>query len=121
MRATPGRGRALHLALRKSAVNWEPVIGGGYTRARFADGSTAFVKAADEEPYSSALRREVAVYESVEGPFLPRLVGAPDAHWTGRPTRSVCLDPAASQSQTFLSPDAASRASATASPAACAA
>ena len=79
----PALAVAVQSALGKNAVNWEPVIGGGYTRqakwhVRFADGSTAFVKAADEEPFSSALRREVAVYRSVEGPFLPRLVGARD-------------------------------------------
>jgi hypothetical protein len=74
---------ALHRAVGKTAISWEPVIGGGYTRqakwrVRFADGSTAFVKATHEEPYSSALRREVSVYTSVDGPFLPRLVGALD-------------------------------------------
>jgi len=79
----PAVAGAVQRGLRREAVKWEPVIGGGYTRqakwrVRFADGSTAFVKAADEEPYSSALRREVTVYESVDGPFLPRLVGALD-------------------------------------------
>jgi hypothetical protein len=80
---TPAVAGAVRRAVRKDAVDWEPVIGGGYTRqakwrVRFADGSTAFVKAASGEPYSSTLRREVAVYESVEGLFLPRLVGAAD-------------------------------------------
>jgi hypothetical protein len=76
---TPAVAGAVRSAVGKHAVSWEPVIGGGYTRqakwrVRFADGSTAFVKAAQEEPYSSALRREVAVYESVDGSFLPRLL-----------------------------------------------
>lgn len=74
---------ALNRVVGNTAVNWEPVIGGGYTRqakwrVRFAYGSTAFVKATHEEPYASALRREVSVYRSVDGPFLPRLVGALD-------------------------------------------
>jgi hypothetical protein len=82
-RPTPAVVGAVESAVGRDAVNWEPVIGGGYTRqrkwrARFADGSTAFVKAADEEPYSSALKRELAVYSSVDGQFLPRLVGAHD-------------------------------------------
>ena len=82
-RPTPAVAGALQRALGRDAVKWEPVSGGGYTRQAkwrvgFADGSTAFVKAADEEPYSSALRREVTVYESVDGPFLPRLIGALD-------------------------------------------
>jgi hypothetical protein len=80
---TPAVAGAVQSAVGKTAVGWEPVIGGGYTRqakwrVRFADGSTSFVKAAHVEPYSTALRREVAVYTSVEGPFLPRLVGARD-------------------------------------------
>ncbi|MDQ2968861.1 MAG: aminoglycoside phosphotransferase family protein, partial [Actinomycetota bacterium] len=80
---TPAVAEAVHSAVGKDAVEWESVIGGGYTRqakwrVRFADGSTAFVKAAREEPYASALRREVSVYETVDGPFLPRLVGARD-------------------------------------------
>jgi Phosphotransferase enzyme family len=80
---TPALAEAINGALGKDAANWEPVVGGGYTRqakwrVRFADGSTAFVKAAHEEPYSSALRREVEVYKSVDGPFLPRLIGALD-------------------------------------------
>ncbi len=82
-RPTPAVAGAVASAVGKDAVDWEPVIGGGYTRqakwrVRFADGSTAFIKAADEEPYSNTLRREVAVYKSVEGPFLPRLLGAGD-------------------------------------------
>jgi hypothetical protein len=81
--ATPAVAGAVYDAVGKHVVNWEPATGGGYTRqakwrVRFADGSTAFVKAAREAPYSSALRREVAVYESVDGPFLPGLVGARD-------------------------------------------
>jgi hypothetical protein len=80
---TPAVAGAVCNAVGKDAVSWEPVIGGGYTRqakwrVHFADGSTAFVKAAHEEPYSGALRREVAVYKSVDGSFLPRLVGAGD-------------------------------------------
>jgi hypothetical protein len=57
--------------------------GPGYTRQAkwrvlFADGSTAFVKATHEEPFSRTLRREVSVYSSIDTPFLPRLVGALD-------------------------------------------
>ena len=79
----PALAEAVQSAVGKTAINWEPVIGGGYTRqakwrARFVDGSTAFVKATHEEPYSSALRREISVYTSVDGHFLPRLVGVLD-------------------------------------------
>jgi hypothetical protein len=43
--------------------------------AEFDDGSTAFVKAGAEEITSGFLRDELRFYESVEGPFMPRLLG----------------------------------------------
>jgi hypothetical protein len=59
-----------------SADEWE-AVGGGYTRAlkwraRLRDGTTVFVKAAEEdELVLRPLEREIIVYESVRGPFLP--------------------------------------------------
>jgi hypothetical protein len=43
--------------------------------AEFEDGSTAFVKAGAEEITSEFLRDELRFYESVEGFFMPRLLG----------------------------------------------
>jgi hypothetical protein len=43
--------------------------------AEFEDGSTAFVKAGAEEITSEFLRDELRFYESVEGSFMPRLLG----------------------------------------------
>ena len=53
---------------------------GGYTkalrwRAFFADGSSAFVKTAPTEHEGQQLRREAAVYSSVDAEFLPRFYG----------------------------------------------
>jgi hypothetical protein len=44
--------------------------------AEFDDGSTAFVKAGAEEITSGFLRDELRFYESVEGFFMPRLLGS---------------------------------------------
>lgn len=79
---TPAIAAAVCAAAAGDAVTWAAVRG-GYTRQQtwivsFADGSSAFVKAADDEPYLGALRREVRVYESVDAPFLPRFIGAWD-------------------------------------------
>lgn len=55
---------------------------GGFTRAlravaTFADGSTAFVKAATEGDTARWIRREIVVYETLgERPFLPRYHGS---------------------------------------------
>jgi hypothetical protein len=43
--------------------------------AEFVDGSTAFVKAGAEEITSEFLRDELRFYQSVEGFFMPRLLG----------------------------------------------
>jgi hypothetical protein len=43
--------------------------------AEFDDGSTAFVKAGAEEITSGFLREELRFYESVEGAFMPHLLG----------------------------------------------
>jgi hypothetical protein len=43
--------------------------------AEFDDGSTAFVKAGAEEITSAFLRSELRFYESVEGFFMPQLLG----------------------------------------------
>lgn len=43
--------------------------------AEFDDGTTAFVKAGAEEVTSEFVRDELRFYESVTGPFMPRLLG----------------------------------------------
>ena len=43
--------------------------------AEFEDGSTAFVKAGAEEVTSEFLRDELRFYDSVQGPFMPKLLG----------------------------------------------
>jgi Phosphotransferase enzyme family len=66
------------VAERVGAEEWRP-IGGGYTRApkwwaRRRDGSSVFVKAAeDDELALRPLRTEISVLEAVEGTFLPRV------------------------------------------------
>jgi hypothetical protein len=47
--------------------------------AEFDDGSTAFVKAGAEEVTSEFLRDELRIYQAVEGPFMPKLVGYDEA------------------------------------------
>lgn len=62
-------------------VRWlRPVQTRGYALAyhaiaEFEDGSTAFVKAGAEEVTSGFLRDELRFYESVQGPFMPGLLG----------------------------------------------
>lgn len=56
--------------------------------AEFDDGSTAFVKAGAEEITSGFLRDELRFYESVEGSFMPRLLG----HDAGDPPLLVLED-----------------------------
>jgi hypothetical protein len=47
--------------------------------AEFADGSTGFVKAGAEEVTSEFLRDELRLYQAVEGPFMPKLLGYDEA------------------------------------------
>jgi hypothetical protein len=47
--------------------------------AEFADGSTAFVKAGAEEITSGFLRDELRIYQALEGPFMPKLLGYDEA------------------------------------------
>lgn len=62
-------------------ARWERVAGGGYGtntahwRVVLADGRRAFVKHALDETCAGWLRTEHRVYASVEGPFMPELVG----------------------------------------------
>lgn len=60
----------------RQPVAWEQAPAGGYTRAtrrivHFADGGTAFVKAANDELTTGWLRDEIAVYRHLRAPFLP--------------------------------------------------
>lgn len=62
---------------------WEAAPTGGYTQAirrivRFADGGTAFVKAATDDPTASWLRAEIALYLGLHAPFLPVVLAADD-------------------------------------------
>jgi hypothetical protein len=74
---------AVRRATGKRVVSCVPLTRtGGYTRAlralaSFADGSTAFLKAATESDTAGWITREIAVYETLgEKPFLPRFYGA---------------------------------------------
>ena len=75
------------VAERVGAEEWRPAAG-GYTRApkwraRRRDGTSVFVKFVEgDELLVRPLRTEIAVYESVRGPFLPALQDAyvGDAH-----------------------------------------
>lgn len=76
-------GDAVARATGKSVVTCLPLTKtGGFTRAlrlvaTFADGSTAFVKAATESDTAKWIRREIVVYETLgEKPFLPRYHGS---------------------------------------------
>jgi Phosphotransferase enzyme family len=66
------------VAARIDAEQWEP-IGGGYTRAfkwraTLRDGTTVFVKAADDELGLRMVRVELLIYQGVAGTFLPHVV-----------------------------------------------
>ena len=66
------------VAGRVAAERWEPV-GGGYTRASkwratLEDGSTVFVKAADDELGLRMAGVELLIYEAVRGSFLPQVI-----------------------------------------------
>lgn len=76
-------GEAVARATGKRVTSCVPLAkSGGYTRAlralaSFADGSTAFVKAATESDTAEWIRREIAVYETLgEQEFLPRFYGS---------------------------------------------
>jgi hypothetical protein len=60
-------------------VAWEEAPAGGYTKAtrlivHFADGGTAFVKAANDEWTTGWLRDEIAVYRHLRAPYLPEVL-----------------------------------------------
>ena len=83
--------RAEHV-LGARAESWSAVAERGYSNnerwlARFADGRTAFVKAAVDEATTRWLRTELLIYESVRGDFLPRLLG-----WSESPLPVLVLE-----------------------------
>jgi thiamine kinase-like enzyme len=61
---------------------WLPRAGGYSTAERYSvllnDGRRVFVKAADAEHMAAWLRREHEVYASLQGSFIPRLIGFGD-------------------------------------------
>ena len=62
---------------------WEAAPAGGYTQAtrrvvRFADGGSAFVKAATDGLTATWLRAEIALYRGLREPFLPAVLAAAD-------------------------------------------
>ena len=64
-------------------AGWEATPIGGYTQAmrgivRFADGGTAFVKAATDDLTADWLHAEIALYRSLHAPFLPTVLAADD-------------------------------------------
>jgi hypothetical protein len=68
-------------------LDWTPRAGGYSTAERYtvtlADGRRVFAKAADAAHMAAWLRREHEVYASLQGNFIPRLIGFDDA--AGRP------------------------------------
>ncbi|MEA2598741.1 MAG: hypothetical protein QOF01_5210 [Thermomicrobiales bacterium] len=57
-------------------IGWESAPAGGFTRAtrviaHFADGGTAFVKAATDDLTTGWIRDEIAVYRHLRAPFAP--------------------------------------------------
>ena len=62
-------------------MRWEPVVSGGYGsnslhwRVELEDGSSAFVKEANDADSAGWLRDELRVYRSLEAPFLARFLG----------------------------------------------
>lgn len=67
-------------AAQKPLLRLEPIQGGGYTPAlrllaTFADGSTAFVKAATNPMLADWLRQEYHIYRHLSGDFMPRCLG----------------------------------------------
>lgn len=69
-------------ALGAPAVRYTARAGGYSTADRYAvelaDGRRAFVKSADAPHLAAWLRREHEVYEALDGPFIPRLLGWDD-------------------------------------------
>lgn len=68
-----------------TAAGWTPFTR-GYTPAerwlvRFADGSSAFVKAAVNDDTAAWLRSELVVYSALEAGFLPRFLGWDEGLW----------------------------------------
>jgi len=63
-------------------LDWTPRAGGYSTAERYTvaldDGRRVFVKAADAEHMAAWLRREHEVYASLEGSFIPQLIGFDD-------------------------------------------
>lgn len=63
-------------------ANWTPRGGGYSTAERYTvtldDGRRVFVKAAQPEHMAAWLRREHEVYASLQGSFIPRLIGFDD-------------------------------------------
>jgi Phosphotransferase enzyme family len=65
------------------AENWARIVSRGYSvnehwTAGFVDGSRAFLKLASVDPSPQWVRDEWHVFESVSGPFMPRLLGFED-------------------------------------------
>lgn len=65
------------------AENWARVVSRGYSvnehwTVGFVDGSRAFLKLASVDPGPQWVRDERHVFESVDGPFMPRFLGFED-------------------------------------------
>jgi hypothetical protein len=71
--------------LGSAATAWSRVTSGGWSvnehwRVELENGELAFLKHADRvEPCPTWLRDEYAVYSTIDGPFLPRLLGWEDS------------------------------------------
>lgn len=75
-------GKAIHAVKR---------VGGGYSPAlrlklNLADGTTCFAKIGTTSGTASALRQEYTVYQALQRPFMPRLLG-----WADHPDNPILL------------------------------
>ena len=77
-----GLERRLAALVGAEPLDWTPRAGGYSTAERYTvtleGGGRVFVKAADAEPMAAWLRREHEVYASLQGSFIPRLIGFDD-------------------------------------------
>ncbi|MBW3624048.1 MAG: aminoglycoside phosphotransferase family protein [Armatimonadetes bacterium] len=79
---SPGRVEQVARLTRKRPLRWTPARG-GYTQAErwivgFDDGTSVFVKAANDQNTAKWLRQEYQIYSAVSRAFMPKLMGWED-------------------------------------------
>jgi thiamine kinase-like enzyme len=81
-RGVTNLGQRLAELVGAEPLDWTPRAGGYSTAERYTvtldDGRRVFVKTAEAEHMAAWLRREHEVYESLQGRFIPRLIGFDD-------------------------------------------